>query len=119
MKIVRIYTDKDGKSKFGEAPGLLPEAGGGGPLIPAKTVQFMRVIPHTSGFPDDWHPAPKRQFVVLLSGEMELEIESGEKRILNAGDILLAEDLTGKGHLTRRRGDCRYFLAAIEEQALR
>lgn len=119
MKIVRIVTGSDGKSHFAEPPALLPESGGGGPFVPTKTVQFMRVIPQGAGFPDDWHPAPKRQFIVLLSGEMELEIETGEKRILTAGDVLLAEDLTGKGHLTSRRGDCRYFLAALDENALR
>ena len=47
------------------------------------------------------HTAPRRQYVVNLEGEVEIEVGDGTKRILRSGDILLAEDTTGQGHISR------------------
>jgi hypothetical protein len=49
----------------------------------------------------EWHPAPRRQFIIPLSGEMEFETSDGEKRTFGPGDILLVEDTAGKGHISR------------------
>jgi hypothetical protein len=49
----------------------------------------------------DFHTAPRRQFVVNLSGLVEIEVGDGSTRRLGAGDILLADDTTGQGHITR------------------
>jgi hypothetical protein len=50
----------------------------------------------------DWHNAPRRQLVVRLSGEVDLEVSGGEVRRMTPGSILLAEDTTGKGHRSLR-----------------
>ena len=34
-------------------------------------------------------------------GEAEIELSGGKKIKLNAGSVLLAEDLTGQGHISR------------------
>lgn len=52
----------------------------------------------------DWHPATRRQYVVTLSGESEIELEGGRKIRLGPGHILLAEDTTGQGHISRAVG---------------
>ena len=52
----------------------------------------------------DWHNAPERQYVIMLQGEVEIETSDGTMRRLGAGDILLAEDTTGKGHRSRSVG---------------
>jgi quercetin dioxygenase-like cupin family protein len=52
----------------------------------------------------DWHTAPRRQYVVTLSGESEVELDGGRKIRLGPGHILLAEDTTGKGHISRAVG---------------
>ena len=49
----------------------------------------------------DFHTAPRRQLVVNLEGEVEIEVGDGTRRILRTGDILLAEDTTGQGHISR------------------
>ena len=49
----------------------------------------------------DWHPAPRRQFLVYIAGEMEAEASDGEVRRLGPGSIALVEDTTGKGHRSR------------------
>jgi hypothetical protein len=47
---------------------------------------------------------PFRQLVVTLSGESEIELEGGRKIRLGPGHILLAEDTTGQGHISRAVG---------------
>jgi uncharacterized cupin superfamily protein len=53
----------------------------------------------------DWHPAPQRQFVIILSGQLEIGFEDGSKRVFGAGDARLVEDTTGKGHTTTAIGN--------------
>jgi hypothetical protein len=48
----------------------------------------------------------------MLSGVTEIEIGDGSKRQLERGDVLVAEDLTGQGHITRSVGqEARVSLA--------
>ena len=53
------------------------------------------------GYFKDWHNAPRRQYVITLSGQVEFTIGDGTVKRLGPGDVLLAEDLTGRGHITR------------------
>ena len=46
----------------------------------------------------DFHNAPRRQIVVPLEGEVEIEVGSGEVRLISPGMALLADDLSGQGH---------------------
>jgi hypothetical protein len=43
--------------------------------------------------------------VFTVSGAVDIEIGDGSVRRLEAGDILIAEDLAGQGHVTREVGD--------------
>lgn len=103
MRITRIYADEHGGSRFGELEIALHDAGQIGRLsdpIPAGSVIFRANPPE---YDYDWHTAPQRQFIVLLDGEIEIEVSSGEprKRIFHGGDVLLMEDTAGRGHRTR------------------
>ena len=53
----------------------------------------------------DYHNAPRRQYVVNLSGTAEFECADGSKVQMEPGDILVAEDLEGHGHIARSLGD--------------
>jgi hypothetical protein len=48
-----------------------------------------------------WHNPPQRLLVLWLSGEVEFETSDGDIRRLPAGSVVLAEDTTGKGHISR------------------
>ena len=48
--------------------------------------------------------APRRQYVITLSGESEVELGDGTKIRLHPGHILLAEDVDGQGHISRALG---------------
>lgn len=104
MKYFRIYTDEHGESHFEDVDVELSEQARGSDmsvLYPATGVIF-RSSP--SGQFIDWHPAPRRQFVVTLSGAAEVEASDGEVRRIEPGTVMLAEDTTGKGHITRGVG---------------
>ncbi|MDZ4859690.1 MAG: hypothetical protein SGI88_11975 [Candidatus Hydrogenedentes bacterium] len=101
MKITRVYADELGESHFDDAEIKLEDAGTIGRLskpIPATAVIFRENEP---GYDYDWHVAPRRQFIVLLDGTIEIEASDGARRIFRGGEILLMEDVTGRGHRTR------------------
>jgi len=72
-------------------------------LIAAKGVIFRET--NGAQYFVDWHNAPRRQFVINLAGEVEITVSDGEQRRFGPGTILLAEDVTGKGHISRGVGD--------------
>jgi len=99
--VVKIYSDEKGESHFEEIEIPLKDGGMIGKLseaLPATSVIFREVEP---SYDWDFHTAPQRQYIILLDGEIEIETSLGEKRILKGGDVILAEDTTGKGHRTR------------------
>ena len=71
-------------------------------LFPARLVGFFRAMP---GWSMSWHPAPRRQLVMVLTGSMEIEVGDGEKRIFEPGSVLLVEDTIGEGHKTKALGN--------------
>jgi uncharacterized cupin superfamily protein len=101
MKIVRIYTGADNQSHFEDLQIPLKDSGKIG-FMSELTKATSVVFRETAGdYNFDFHTAPRRQYVVNLEGEVEIEVGDGTKRILRAGDVLLAEDTTGQGHISR------------------
>ena len=101
MTIVRLYTGADNQSHFEDVRIPLKSTGKIGfisELMKATGIVFRQ----TGGdYNYDFHTAPRRQYVVNLEGEVEIEVGDGTKRILRSGDVLLAEDTTGQGHISR------------------
>ena len=100
MKITRIYTGDDNESHFEDLDIPLKEGpyGSISRFVDVKGVAFRET---PAGGSLDFHNAPQRQFVITLTGSVEIECGDGAKRQLDAGDILLADDTTGHGHITR------------------
>lgn len=102
MLVTRIYTGADGRSHFEELdlPITLTEAGGLSGSVPVRSI----VVRDTTDVgPEVWdhHVAPRRQFALHLRGTTEIEVADGETRTFGPGDLLLADDLTGQGHISR------------------
>ncbi len=101
MDIVRIFTGADGQSHFEDIEVPLEDLGMSGSiseLWPGRGVQFRTVA---GDYQLDFHTAPRRQLVVNLTGSVEIEVGDGTKRIFGPGSILLADDRTGQGHISR------------------
>ena len=101
MNITRIYTGDDGCSHFEDIDVALEDLGAHGQISapwPASAVLFREV---DGNYDLGFHNAPRRQLVVNLTGSVDIEIGDGTVRTLGPGSILLAEDLTGQGHISR------------------
>ena len=96
MGVYRLYSEDDGESHIGELRLVdHPELRS---LAPAAGIMFREA---PAGEFLDWHPAPRRQWVIILSGELEIGLGDGTLRRFGPGDARLVEDTTGKGHTTR------------------
>ena len=111
MKMTRIFTGDDGESHFEDLSPEMSDDGFGG-VISAPVATRSVMFRETGGdYNLDFHTAPRRQYVVNLKGSVEIETGLGEKRLLGPGDILLAEDTTGRGHISRAvNGEARECL---------
>jgi len=101
MQITRIYSGDDGESHFEDVEIELHDAGDIGALSRLEGATGI-VFRQTEGDYDfDFHTAPRRQYVINLDAAVEVEVGDGSRRRLGPGDVLLAEDTTGRGHVSR------------------
>lgn len=114
----RVYSDSMGESHFADdeitfelmdyappAPPISVSRGFG-----AGNVTF---ISSPAGWVGDFHPAPRRQFVFVLSGELEVEVSDGEARRFGPGAVIFVEDTHGRGHISRVVSAERGFAVAV------
>jgi len=101
MRIHNLFADAQGESHFRDIEVAWAEERDYSKYsarLPATGIIFRE----TSGDYDlDWHPAPRRQYIINLEGAVEITASDGERRIIGAGEVLLVEDTTGKGHLSK------------------
>ena len=101
MRVTRLYTGADQQSHFEDYAVEMDDQGLIGHLSARHPVTSL-IFRHTdSDYDYSWHNAPQRQYIVILQGGLEVEIGDRSRRVFGAGDILLAEDLTGQGHISR------------------
>jgi hypothetical protein len=101
MRIHNLYTDATGQSHWRDLEVEWVEQGRGGKLsrrLPATGIIFRE----TPGEYDlDWHTAPRRQYIINLDAGVRITASDGEARVIGAGEVVLVEDTTGKGHLSQ------------------
>lgn len=105
MRIHNLYTDAQGESHFRDIEVEWTEETRGGKLsrrLPATGIIFRQVPPT---YDLDWHPAPRRQYIINLDNGVRITASDGESRVLGAGEVILVEDVTGKGHLSKAVND--------------
>lgn len=114
----RMYTAKDEKSYFRAFDELFSAPSG--VWTPIKPILGFRFCSFAPGFFIDWHPEAGNQLVMILTGTLELEVGGGEGEIsmFGPGDICLAEDLTGQGHIDRMHGHTTLSIILIEDEHL-
>lgn len=101
MKILRLYVDEKGESHFEDVEVKFQESTRAGRLsarLPATGIIFRQVPPD---YDLDWHPAPRRQYIINLDGGVQLTASDGETRRVGAGEVILVEDTWGRGHLSK------------------
>ena len=112
MNIVRLYPGDDQKSYFEE---IELKFGGEQKILttdsrPATMAVFRCVPPGTAL---DRHQAPRRQYLATMSDSWEIEASNGVKRVFKSGDVMLADDTTGEGHISRVLGNEPYIFMTV------
>jgi len=115
---LRIYADEAGESHLEDVEIAFAEIDFVPPAPPVLMSSFspaaqygFEVVP--PGWYGDWHPSPGRVLAIYLTGEGEIEASDGEVRPVEPGVILLAEDTTGKGHITRVTGSDNVLVVIV------
>src|SRR5215467_10737241 len=106
ITITRLYTGLDGqthadKMEIRLTPSTMYSEAEVSEVIRVSQAQFLRL---PKGKVQDWHNPARRQYVVALTGHGEVEIAGKQKILVNPGRVVLLENVTGKGHITRSVG---------------
>jgi oxalate decarboxylase/phosphoglucose isomerase-like protein (cupin superfamily) len=101
MRIHNLYEDEQGESHWRDIEVEWTEMTVGGPASSRQHASgvIFREMPVTYDL--DWHVAPRRQYVIHLNGDAQITASDGVARTIKAGEIVLVEDVKGKGHLSK------------------
>jgi hypothetical protein len=118
LNYTRLYADSTGASHFEDTEFTFTLIDFAPPAPPISISEIfdsknMFVISSPSGWHGDWHPAPQKQFLFILSGELEVEASDGEMRRFGPGAAILVEDTFGKGHISRIVSDIRGYAVVV------
>jgi len=104
MRIHNIYVDAGGETHWRDIEVEWVEQQNFSKLsarLPATGIIFRE----TNGDYDlSWHPAPRRQYIINLDGGVKITASDGEAREIGPGEVILVEDISGKGHLSQSLG---------------
>ena len=102
LNYVRVCAGPDGESHFEDIGIQLkpetPSSGVGQWLAsewqPVKQIKYLYLPPFLRGVA---HTAPRPLVHVVLTGTWRLQTSEGDSRSFRPGDVILAEDTSGKG----------------------
>jgi quercetin dioxygenase-like cupin family protein len=110
MRIHNIYVDDAGETHWRDIEVEWVEERHGSKFskrLPATGIIFCE----TGGDIDvSWHSPPHRQYVINLDGGVQITASDGAARQIGAGEVILAEDIRGKGHLSKFFGQMRHWI---------
>jgi mannose-6-phosphate isomerase-like protein (cupin superfamily) len=119
VKYTVIYADETGESHFRDVDIKFVPVEFAPPAPPINLSSFHPATQYAfclfpAGWYGDWHPAPHKQIFFILSGESEAQVSDGEVRRFGPGSILLVEDTSGKGHVSRVVGSKDIVVAVVQ-----
>jgi quercetin dioxygenase-like cupin family protein len=104
MHIHNIYVDDAGETHWRDIEVEWVEERNGSKLSKRLTATGIIFCETGGDFDVSWHPAPRRQYVINLDGGVRITASDGEARQIGAGEVILVEDICGKGHLLKSIG---------------
>jgi len=113
----RMFEGADARSYFRAFDALFSAKGQWSPVTPLIGLRFIGMAADTF---IDWHPEIVNNFVIVLTGGLELEAGGGEGQteVFWPGDICLAEDRTGQGHIDRMHGHVQVAVLIVANEDL-
>lgn len=118
LPFVHLYTDAKGNTHFRDEQLTFKATMSGG----TEQALASYELPHAQGATllslkrgatEDWHRAPRRMYLIPVQGTSEVTVGDGEVRRFGPGTILLMDDTTGKGHITKVVGDTDHVALTI------
>lgn len=100
MRVHNLYADENGVSHFRDLEIDWVESVRASQRSRTYPVSGMVFRQNEGDYALDWHPAPRRQWIINLDAGVRLTTGDGETRTIGAGEVILAEDLHGRGHLS-------------------
>jgi hypothetical protein len=109
-----LYTDAQGRAQFKDELLALSEGTPAARLSPLAASGGYQFRQSPVGFRSDFHCTTTPQWLVVLSGAMEIGLQDGSVRVFNAGERFYSNDTlpTGAvfdaklhGHCSRQVGD--------------
>ncbi len=107
-RVIRIYAKSNGDSAIEELE-IAPSAG------PIPVTQMTAGVYGGAARPPAWHQAPRKQFAINMTGDLEVEITGGARTRIGAGDLVFLEDVAGQGHVTRALGPITNLFIHVNE----
>ncbi len=101
MRIARIWADAEGASHYADMEVDWESSGPLGKMAAPLPVSSMILRENEAGYDYDWHVAPRKQYIVMLEGQVEIQVSDGQKRTFGPGEIVLVEDTVGEGHKSK------------------
>jgi hypothetical protein len=113
----RMAKGADDRSYFRDFATLFAAPGKWSEMTPLIGFRFIAMAEDTF---IDWHPEIVNNLVIVMSGALELEVGGGDGavEIFRQGDICLAEDRTGEGHIDRMHGTVQVAVLIVDDHEL-
>jgi hypothetical protein len=126
LPYVHLYADANGVSHFRDER-LTFSSAAADPAVASPQLSNARALTSRQlsnapgatllllkrGAEEDWHRAPRRMYLIVVQGMSEVTAGDGEVRRFGLGSVLLMDDTTGKGHITRAVGDVDHIALTI------
>ncbi|MFI5444855.1 hypothetical protein [Polaromonas sp. UC242_47] len=90
---VTLYTDTDGHAKFRDEPVALSEGSPQAMLSPVFPSTGYQLRHSPVGFRSQFHCTLIPQWVVILSGQMEIGLQDGSSRVFQPGEHFYSADV--------------------------
>jgi hypothetical protein len=113
----RMVTGEDDRSTFYKFSTLFGKPGEWSAVTPLIGLRFIGMAEGTF---IDWHPEIVNNLVIVMSGSLELEVggDGGAVELFRQGDICLAQDRTGEGHIDRVHGFVQVAVLIVDDADL-
>jgi hypothetical protein len=113
-----LYSDAKGVSHFKKEtlpfkPMGAPGAADGPMGASLNGVTAANFLMLKAGQVEDWHRAPNTLFLVVVQGASEVTASDGTVKDFHRGDVVLMDDTSGKGHITKAIGKVNHIALMI------
>lgn len=111
-RVFHLFTGPDGQTRIETLPIILPQETGAAQLL-RRNAQSLAMGGLSAGAGFDFHVANQPTVLIPMIGSVEIVLADGSVHEVVPGEIIYAEDCSGKGHISRG-GPHGSFMAQVQ-----